>query len=1100
MSDEALRAATFRLESESGAFLGTCFLVHANGTALTCHHVVSHGAALRAIDRFGNSCTATWTLTDDEHLSRNDLALITLAMPLDPAPSPLPLFASMTTGRFRTRVQLREGTQYRESAPFEGALPGAMAIRYHHGEMTYAVQGSAIDGLNVLPGMSGSPLWDVERCAVTGLIAAGGTFQVSGIGGFALPLHNALSSTGLRRLLQENDAEIARFGAEPNQLGAADLLRRATNDTLQRLRDREVILPDKFVAREGFAEAMAGFLNSEFLVFPVGSAAGQGKTSLLAAQASAATDRPTWFVRAIDLATDVGPRIALSRRLREQTDLAPGCDWESFARHSNAAPLLLLDGLNELPMARHRVVDEWLPDLIGDIKRAGWKLVFTTRRELLQQLEKAPVQERLYQPFPEDGAKWFILGRFTSAEADQAIRRYAIPRELGTTIGREPLILRLASTSGSGHSRQKVLDAYVSFLLERANRQLAGRHPTTLMKRLQAIAVAALGREGRGVLAYDHPLAQEQTLIGAFCEANLLEQVDAGYRIVFDEVAEFLIAAGLADHSAPLPLDAFPPNIIALAIERRAARNPDVAIAETVRILDRMTGADRLNHSAEGFRTIVALNGHPAFDDAKTKAIEVVTRDDIWEDILRNESDLPNRLPKRALALLAQTAILHTEGYGWREKDVWSKQHRSTTIGIARAQIGVTRLFHDMLIDASFDGAAMLIEWLGDTRRLSHHHQLGASYEATVGSYALCILLSYQEEIGMDRLFMDVVVAERQGSLSLLEAYCEDRPLEIASLLAGLQPSVALTRLNTVATGWHHLLNDKANGDRLRPQAAAALTPLFYDASQEQLYRLLTLVIAKHIPVEIDLRAQFDRLELPVLDHILIASTVHVRLLTAAEALALADTMNIRDWLVWALAGKWTGPSAPFLLDALVAMFLPLNSLGPAIGSHARMNLEELLSCVSMEAAVESGLDTYIQAQIGGATEPLSPLIYPAFSRWRDNTPGNSAFRLWLAGQLIGSRAIEIGTAFRLASLKALDDYKPMLLAMAKKADLRDFYQLDDGLPRSEFDELAQAAYAAARRNERFDVGAFAALLGILEDGSLEVSAIKELIFEMIFR
>ncbi|WP_217579073.1 hypothetical protein, partial [Mesorhizobium sp. GbtcB19] len=55
-------------------------------------------------------------------------------------------------------------------------------------------------------------------------------------------------------------------------------------------------------------------------------------------------------------------------------------------------------------------------------------------------------------------------------------------------------------------------------------------------------------------------------LVNALCHANILEPAEAGYRIIFDELNDFLLALKLAADGAPnWPTAA--PNVVTLTIE-----------------------------------------------------------------------------------------------------------------------------------------------------------------------------------------------------------------------------------------------------------------------------------------------------------------------------------------------------------------------------------------------------------------------------------------------------------------------------------------------------------------------------------------------------
>lgn len=1002
MSAAPLQDATFRLETPDGALAGTAVLVGRQGVFLTCHHVVARGTSLTAADRAGNRFAVTWQTAGDEVLAQCDLAIIRVEDQNLRFPSAAPLLMAPLRGTFHTRVQLREGKAFLESVPLPGSFQGDTKIRYVHGDRTYQITGSLLTGFHVRGGMSGAPIWDERLGAVVGLIAVG-TEEDGDIGGFASSFLQAAVSNALAAVLLDNEATVPRFGEKPNRLGTAAILKSATEATLQRMRDRAIIqMEEGVVPREGFREALEAFRESSFAAFPIISAAGQGKTTLLANLAMQSANQPTWLVRGADFPEKEPPSAALWNMLTALRLVPHESGIDCLSQYSDPRPVLLLDGLNEVPLAPRVIADEWLPDLIGAIKRSGWRVIFTTRRELFFRISaKGVLLEDFFQPGArgnDEPDSWFQLGPFTPEEAEAAAQAYDLPAELTRTIGRQPLMFRLAARGGGNRHRADVFTRYLAELIDEAKARLDGLHPAEIRNHLIDIAEAA-AQEPSGTLAFDNPAVRDRSVTAALCTANVLEEVDAGYRIIFDEVSDFLLAVRLAE-TDPSGWPDEPVNVVTLAIELLFQKDP-VSAVRTAQHVAVDTPFENFKVLLNAFRTICGLERRAEFDAVKVGTAERVAESQFLRFVLSLESDLPGALPLEALIPILKAAILQEEGYGWREKDIYSKFHRATTEVIARTQRGLTRLVDDLVREATIDGTAVLINLLGDATALSHHGESSASSEATIGSFAVCMLFAHRERVGAARIFREVIFQGLPGGTSLLEAFCEDEPQLVADYLDEAGSPDGTTSPGLLRRAWTTLLA-KA-GDRLdiRQRIAGGLKVLLPRLNLIEQQEVFLSAAPNSLLEKEELRSLYDRIIQP--------ETLHQRTLltgfkagieTLDHAVAIAARHGLDKRFVHDLAYFWdSGDPQPPLIElmALVRRHFPADE-DPSMD---RRHIIEMLSyAVTLEEAETSGFRGYLEDIIEqGAKDDLEILTYPAFSA-TGRSAGHGIFRDWLGRHL----------------------------------------------------------------------------------------------------
>jgi len=977
-ADRALREATVRLVAPGGGLAGAAFLVGGNGLALTCHHVVAGHDSLRAIDSAGRAWTATPTSLDDAELSQSDMALVRLTGGEGALPPPLPLVAREPGTSFASRVQQKDGEAYRDAAPLAGVLRGPTQIAYG----AYRVEGRAVAEAQVQPGMSGSAVWDRDAAAAIGLLAVSAGLDPN-LGGFAIPFAHADRSERLREVIAQNEAAVPRYGDRPNSLGLIALLGAGSAHARARLLARGILQPDRYVPREGFPEALDTFLASDRTALAIVSAAGQGKTNLLAQVGELRPDRPSWLARAADLANDDPPGPGLNRLLRS-AGAPPGLIWPKMAEACRVGPILLLDGLNEAPIPERRVASEWLPDLIAEAASARWRVIYTTRRELFSALPEAV----------RSAQETFTLGRFTGQEAAAAAHAYGAAGADGTAVERQPLLLRIRAELGSRAQRFEVLELFVRRLLDDALGRARAGHPAAVLDRLADLAERAVD----GVVLYDDPFFADAALTAALCDANLLEEISAGYRFVFDEVADYLHARRLAATS-PSAVASASPNVVGLTLELQAGRGAaDEAAAQAMALARRV--ADGGEAGIRAFAAVAAIQATPELLPAKRLAVEIAAqRDSMVETLMRLPDALAGFAP-RELAPLAHAAILLQHGYGWREKDIYSDAHRGSTVSYARMSYGVFRVIHD-LIDDPGDGVGVLIDWLADTTALLDDGEKFKNREATVGSFALCMLFAHRERIGLQRLFDDVLLAERRGWDSLMEALAAEETEAFTAWLESLDATFLAERPGWTVRAWGYAMTrlQTRGGSEWSERASSAFGALVPHLDAARLGELLSTVIGRRVPLRglKDLTRRAGAAG--AVDPYTLAQAFEDGLLDLDEALELAGDAN-RDGLVLSVASAWRATEDRPPLARLVGLIRQTQAWRRRLWD-GRFNFETLLHHMTLEAARASGLCEMIEETIaGGAPHPYVHNMHVAFGGSVD-TAGQAAFQLWLAERIV---------------------------------------------------------------------------------------------------
>jgi hypothetical protein len=387
---------------------------------------------------------------------------------------------------------------------------------------------------------------------------------------------------------------------------------------------------------------------------------------------------------------------------------------------------------------------------------------------------------------------------------------------------------------------------------------------------------------------------------------------------------------------------------------------------------------------------------------------------------------------------IAKAAVLLEDGYGWREKDVWSELHRHSTLTSARAGRGVQRVILDLLDDDEAYGGGVLISWLSDATRLASGGHKFASQEATIASFALCMLFAHRERIGVPRLFEDVLKAERPGWDSLLQALAAEEADALMAWLESLDPAYAANRLDWTIHLWRaaiDALRQRDDREVLR-RASRALSALISHLDSGGLGRLTSVIVDYGLAVPEVLSLIRTAAAAGALDPLNLATAFIKGHLSLEEALGLAGEKD-RDRLIWWLADSWKPEEDRPPLGELIALLRQTRDWRAGLPER-RTHFEMLLYQPDLEAARGSGLCDAVDEQLALPTEALRVMTFVAFTAERCSL-GQAAFRVWLAERLLpklgpAELSVALGDVARMEAC-AYQRYREVGLHIARAAD-----------------------------------------------------------------
>ena len=524
----------------------------------------------RFVDADGRKYRYEWVSSPD--LARCDIAIIRLISGGAPLPQPLPLSPKSGFVSFRMRTWLHGKTGIVGSLPVAGKLSGLTEISYEKSHRKYSRQKVlTLTGPKVQPGMSGTPLIDGAADAVFGIVIASYGDELAA--GFARPLYSLKDDPLAGSLFRRNYEEVKRYGRHPNPSATAEMAQAANHAVLFPGEAGRLLDPHRFVARAEFSRTVALFLNSSSTALAVYGAVGVGKTTALADFALRGAGHLCFFARSLAIA-NAGDTIEALLRERiakaygDRAELAPDlAALGHAASRSGGRLVILLDGLNEAPIERTALLDQWLPEAIDTLAKLNAKLIFTAKTELRDSLLARDYASQFFCPDvpgeprppecpeksphpPECREKSLYLGLYSAAEFTEAEAKYGLNAALNEPELRHPLTLRLASEVGitggvPKHQLSRRLDVF-DRLFERLVQRVLDRSGLRNRARVAALcerlAEEAIGSPGQLIMASTSFGEPDEKIFNALLEEAVIEPTPSGFRFFLDALVDYLVS------------------------------------------------------------------------------------------------------------------------------------------------------------------------------------------------------------------------------------------------------------------------------------------------------------------------------------------------------------------------------------------------------------------------------------------------------------------------------------------------------------------------------------------------------------------------------
>lgn len=742
---EALvRPSVVRIVGPGGGTRGTGFAVA--GRVLTCAHVV---AGLET-DEFE---------VESHEGARISVRGVVLNCDLDVAmlevESDLP---SLAVGPFERPDEILS-IGFPDAAGVEGPIVsrgpigGKTAILYGESTPDYALRDVwTLPGGFIAPGCSGAPVVDTGSGSVVGMVVAEFSSDSgrSGLAGFVQPIVNLSDDRRIGAVLDEADATVARFGPIPNQIASREWARLATSAILSRMESEGRYDRDRLILRKSLEHALTAFQASGAPVWAVVDQSGVGKSTGLARAAESRTDRPTLFLRAMDVDD---PSETLNDLVREAfMSVAPGHverapTLAALAAAGGPPPLIIVDGLNEARISPADLRDRWLPNAVR--AAAACKLVLTCRPEIWEQITECMPKKLFYADDPAAPAAKrrpaHEVGEFTDDElVEFSLKRgEALPRWLRKI--RNPLLLSMAGELRSDIDEDKIdrwglIAAFVRHHCRHSGDRsgVPQRRAETLAEHL---AFACLERPNP-VIAKSDPLTLDPAFQGLVDENLLVDERD-GYGFRYDLLYEHLaarslsggklVAAGEHLEQAGRPL---PWTVVRAYCDRLRSEGTGEEIAAFLDVIVRVDGRKQ----AENILSCLAVL--PLGDDRH----DLVLRTLMWvaEDgmlpylPLGREVAEANWSPLLLIEAL-RVHVLASSGYDFRANDL-STAERIARAGHQFELQGFDRQLRIIMAQGRERLLATLRRWHDDNARLGEIHG-DISKESSVSSWVSCCLV-----------------------------------------------------------------------------------------------------------------------------------------------------------------------------------------------------------------------------------------------------------------------------------------------------------------------------------------------------------------------
>jgi NACHT domain len=552
-----ITSALARVCNSDGATLGTAFFIlPSEGIALTCHHLISTQDESILLD-CGDGELRRGRVAIDDRFPAIDLAVISEVEA--PRVTALPIVGDYQgISRFWSKGFHYYGTQIVDALPTSGEVEGETSTRFSTQGRDYELKKVLLLRTAVIDaGLSGAPVIDPETGVAFAIVNA--KFgKSSPIGGLALPFARAQEhSAKLRELFEANASAVPRFGRFLNRLGALKICQVQRDSVIDRLIKRGFFLPDKYCARNE-QDAVSKFYGSDLLILPIVGNAGVGKTTLLANIARQPEARAALLMLARDLRPDETElSVAIDSKLREHVSdlLGPRGDISfviSSLQSAGEQLTVILDGLNEIPVAAAQSLDSWLDRSITWLEETNTKLIVSSRSEYWQTCVSLFPEERMYQESnKKDSQVGLSLGDFSEDEAERVKDLYSLAPAIPIHHIQHPLIARIYLELESevtqarvvGTTRYQVLQRFIKLKCDRIARAVGlgvlSSHVESCLIEAARVTLAT------GQLEFEDSqffslFMNNAALADQFVHEGLFMTTSGGKRFGFDEIAEFL--------------------------------------------------------------------------------------------------------------------------------------------------------------------------------------------------------------------------------------------------------------------------------------------------------------------------------------------------------------------------------------------------------------------------------------------------------------------------------------------------------------------------------------------------------------------------------
>lgn len=545
---------------------GTAFLIDKQADAgifLTAFHVVSAAWCRDGRVLLQRGASHEFHATIEAVNEARDIALLRANIPpgLDLKPAPVSFVPSA-----------EKLVVFQMLSPDSGIVaPLMVAVPFvGHTAVTFKVGGNhrnfdrvwSQQGLVLAGGVSGAPAVSSKDDAIVAVACAG----ADALGqAFFIPLNSANHGSwkpdtqSVSQVIAKATELQTRLGKIPNRRGIALRCWLQTRRAVETLIKSGVYDRHHTISRQSLDTEVETFLNSVKSLAVVAGPSGTGKSVSLARLArSGKLSRRCILIRAAQIKPTSQP---LEDALKQALSIE-SLDDISKAAPQDVGPLLIFDGINELPIRPH----EWPGFVQNDIamiadllERKGWKLLFSTRTDRLDDLRNMQNLRSLYDPQSESerpGSRKIIpflrLDGFDRSEYDHLAKQYGLPTDLPFAALRHPIVFRLLVDATRSAQNTKVhvkhlFEEYLDNILTRIHSRCQTRSRDKIFELIETLTALPETNAVGFIETKCLGDTENEAIAEAAVAEGLWERVAGGYRYIYDEVFDFVRAKRLID-------------------------------------------------------------------------------------------------------------------------------------------------------------------------------------------------------------------------------------------------------------------------------------------------------------------------------------------------------------------------------------------------------------------------------------------------------------------------------------------------------------------------------------------------------------------------